>query len=100
MPSLIVSSSYTTDSQRLRETARELGWETLRLDGRCIPDWFDPPDDQIALFYTAPQAFDIAAQLSRTLLGCNPEWTVELPADFLLRELRQMTLSDALKLPG
>lgn len=100
MPSLIVSSRYTTDSQLLRQTARELGWETLRLDGSRIPDWFDPPDEQIALFYTAPQAFDIAAQLSRTLLGCNPDWTVQLPAEFLLRELRQTTLADALTLPG
>jgi hypothetical protein len=100
MPSLVVSSRYTTDSQLLRQTAQELGWETLRLDGRRIPDWFDPPDQRIALFYTAPHAFEIAAQLSRTLLGCNPEWTVQLPREFLLRELRQMTLGEALQLPG
>ena len=100
MPSLIVSSSYTTDSQLLRQTARTLGWETLRLDGCCIPDWFDPPDDQIALFCTAPDAFNIADQLSRRLLGCNSDWTVRLPPEFLNRELRQMSLTDALKLSG
>lgn len=100
MPSLIISSRYTTDSQLLRQAARELGWETLRLDGALIPDWFDPPDEQIALFYTAPHAFDIAAQLSRTLLGCNSDWTVKLPPEFLLRELRQTTLADALTLSG
>ncbi len=98
MPSLIVSSRYTTDSQVLRQVAQDHGWETLRLDGRQVPDWFDPRDDQIALFYTAPHAFDIAAQLSRTLLGCSPDWTVQLPHEFLLRKLRQMTLIEALEL--
>lgn len=100
MPALIVSSRYTTDSQLLRQSAQNLGWETLRLDGGQIPDWFDPPDDQIALFYTAPHAFEIAAQLSRTLLGCPPDWTVRLPPEFLRRELRQATLGEALRLPG
>lgn len=100
MPSLILSSRYTTDSQLLRQTAQTLGWETVRIDGSRVPDWFDPPDDQIALFYTAPHAFDIAAQLQRRLLGCQPGWTAELPQEFLQRELRQMTLAEALTLPG
>ena len=78
MPSLIVSSSYTTDSQLLRQTARTLGWETLRLDGCRIADWFDPPDDQIALFCTAPDAFNIADQLSRRLH--EPRSVVNVPA--------------------
>ena len=96
MPSLILSSRYTTDSQILRETARNLGWETLRLDGQRLPDWFDPPDDQIAMFYTAPHAFDIASQLGRSLVGCPSDWTPTLPQDFLSREIRQTTLADAL----
>jgi hypothetical protein len=56
MPSLIVSSRFTTDSQILRRTAEQLGWGTLRLEGRRIPDWFECDDGQIALFYTAPHA--------------------------------------------
>jgi len=48
------------------------------------------------LFYTAPHAFEIAAQLSRTLLGCNPDWAVQLPREFLLRKLRQTNLAEAL----
>src|SRR4051812_479081 len=98
MPSLIVSSRYTTDSQHLRQAAQELGWETLRLDGQQIPEWFEPPDDQIALFYTAPHAFDLAAQLSRRLLGCPSDWTVRLAPEFLQRELRQCSLAEALDL--
>jgi len=70
MPSLICSSRYTVDSQILRKTAQSLDWETLRLDGNTIPDWFDPPDSQVAFFYTAPHVFDIARQLGRTMLGC------------------------------
>jgi ATP-grasp domain, R2K clade family 2 len=100
MPSLIVSSRYTTDSQILRQTTQQLEWETLRLDGRQIPDWFDPNDDQIALFYTAPHAFDIAAQLSRTLLGCNPDWILALPHALVRRQIRQMSLRTAFELPG
>ena len=91
---------YTTDSQLLRRVAQQRGWETLRLDGQQVPQWFDPPDEQIALFYTAPHAFEIAAQMSRTLLGCSPDWTVRLPAEFLHREVRQTTLGEALRLPG
>lgn len=97
MPSLICSSRYTLDSQILRKTAQSLEWETLRLDGRQLPDWFEPPDDQIAIFYTAPHAFEIADQLGRRMLGCSPDWTVNLPAAFLNRELRQTTLADALQ---
>ena len=98
MPSLICSSRYTIDSQILRKTAQSLGWETLRLDGNRIPDWFDPPDADIALFYTAPHAFDIAKQLGRTLVGCNPEWTINLPSEFLNREIHQTTLEHALRI--
>ncbi|MEM6689836.1 MAG: ATP-grasp domain-containing protein [Planctomycetota bacterium] len=96
MPSLVLSSQYTSDSQVLREAARDLGWETLRLGGQRLPDWFDPPDQEIAMFFTAPCAFDVASQLGRSLTGCPPEWTIALPENFLSREIRQTTLSDAL----
>ena len=100
MPSLICSSRYTLDSQILRKTAQNLGWETLRLDGDQLPSWFQPPDDQIAFFYTAPHIFDLANQLGRKMVGCPPDWTVNLPPELLRRELRQMTLAEALRLPG
>lgn len=100
MPSLILSSRYTADSQMLRQAAQQLGWETLRLDAPQIPDWFEPPDSQVALFYTAPHAFEIAAQLTRVLLGCTPDWTVGLPREYLRRELQQMTMAEALLLRG
>lgn len=100
MPSLICSSRYTIDSQILRKTAQSLGWETLRLDGNSIPDWFEPPDSKIAFFFTAPRVFDIARQLGRTLLGCNPDWTVNLPPKLLNRILAQTTLRDALRIIG
>jgi len=96
MPSLICSSRYTVDSQILRRAAQQLGWETLRLDADRIPDWFEPPDREVAFFYTAPHIFDIGKQLSRTLLGCNPDWTVNLPPALLRRDLRQTTLHVAL----
>lgn len=100
MPAFICSSRYTIDSQILRKEAQQLGWETLRLDGGTIPDWFEPPDDGIAFFFTAPHVFDVAAQLGRTMLGCNPDWTANLPADLLKRELYQTSLTDAVRLNG
>lgn len=98
MPSLILSSRFTTDSQILRSAARNLGWETLRLDGTSLPDWFEPPDEQIALFYTAPEAFDVASQLNRRMVGCPPDWTVSLPHFLLSREIYQTTLQEALSI--
>lgn len=100
MPSLVLSSRFTSDSQILRAAAQSQGWETVRLDGESIPEFFEPPDEQIALFYTAPHAFDVAAQLGRTLLGCNAAWTTELPPRFLNRTLQQMTLAEALRQQG
>ena len=96
MPTLVLSSHFTTDSQILRETARNLGWDTLRLEGDRVPDWFEPPDEQIAIFATAPQAFDIASQFGRCLAGCPSDWTVSLPHRFLSRKIRQTNLADAL----
>ncbi|WP_425396171.1 ATP-grasp domain-containing protein [Aeoliella sp.] len=100
MPSLICSSRYTIDSQILRRKAQELGWETLRLDGKEIPEWFEPPDEEIAIFYTAPHVFDIARQLGRTMLGCPADWTIRLPPELLRRELHQTSLHNALQIEG
>ena len=100
MPSLICSSRYTLDSQILRRTAQNLGWETLRLDGDQLPSWFQPPDNEIAFFYTAPHVFDLASQLGRKMIGCPPDWTINLPQELLHRDLRQMTLAEALQLGG
>ena len=100
MPTLLLSSRFSTDSQILRRAARERGWDTFRFDGIVLPDWFDPPDEQIAMFWTPPSAFQIAEQLSRRLLGCSPDWTPQLPYQFLRRELRQLTLREALNRPG
>lgn len=97
MPSLICSSRYTIDSQILRQSAQLFGWETLRLDGNQIPDWFDPPDEEIAFFYTPPHVFDIASQLGRIVVGCTPDWTIKLPPELLRRELIQTTLAEAIE---
>lgn len=95
MPALILSARYTTDSQLLRQAARDQGWETVRIEGASVPDWFEP-GQELALFYTAPHAFDIAEQVSRMLLGCDPAWITRLPEEFLLRRVRLMTLGEAL----
>lgn len=99
MPALIVSARYTSDAATLRQTAQRIGWNTLRLDGQQIPEWFECEDGNVALYYTPPRAFDVAQQLSLTLLGCDSRWLLDLPCEFLQREIRQMTLREALQLP-
>lgn len=99
MPSLILSSRYSEDSQTLRKAAQVAGWETVRIDGNQIPDWFEPPDNQIAFFHTAPHVFELAAGLSRSLLGCDADWLPGLPTEFLKRQLRQTSVAMALDLP-
>ena len=95
MPSLLCSSNYSLDSKILRKAAQSIGWETLRLDGNTIPEWFSPPDSKVALFFTAPKAFSIAKQLGLSLAGCSPDWTVNLPPELLNRQMKQQRLKDA-----
>lgn len=49
------------------------------------------------IFATVPEAFDIAEKFNRTLLGCGADWLVGLPEEFLRREVRKMTLAEALR---
>ena len=99
MPSLLLSSRFSEDSQALRQAAQKAGWETLRIDGSAVPDWFEPPDDQVAFFCTAPRVFQFADELGRRMLGCNSDWTPGLPEQFLKRELRQVSVNAVLSEP-
>jgi hypothetical protein len=100
MPALILSSRFTSDSQILRRVAQRLGWETVRLERSRLPDWFEAPDFEIGLFYTAPHAFAVAQELSRSLLACDPAWITRLPSEALHRRVRLMKLREAQDLPG
>ena len=100
MPLLVVYSRFSRDSQVLRRTAQQLGWETLRLDGRELPDWVNAAEPDVAIFATMPEAQSIADQLARTLLGCGADWLPRLPYLFRQREMEVTTFADALTRPA
>src|SRR5262245_43441739 len=96
MPLLVVYSRFSRDSRVLRQTAQQLGWQTLRLDGWQLPDWIDETESDVAVFATMPEAQSIAESLHRILVGCNAEWLPNLPYVLRQREIELTTLSTAL----
>ena len=97
MPTLILSSSYNTESRILRKTAQELKWETFRFEGDNIPTDYQHTDSQYALYCTVPKAFNVASRLDSILLGCSADWLTHLPEQFSRRridllELRSVTV--------
>lgn len=97
MPTLVLYSRLSEDSRRLRKAAQALGWDTLRLEGTRLPEWFEPAAET-ALFMTAPSAFQVADQLGRVLLGCGALWLPGLSECWLRREVEAMPLEQALRL--
>jgi hypothetical protein len=69
MPTLILSSRYTTESKILRSAAQALGWETFRCEGDRIPNGYAHRTAQHAIYCTVPGAFTMARQLDAILLG-------------------------------
>jgi ATP-grasp domain, R2K clade family 2 len=96
MPLLVVYSRFSRDSRILREAAKSLGWETLRLDGWRLPDWVDVNEPNVAIFGTFGDASIIAQHFSRTLVGCGANWLPQLPFAFRRRNVELTTLAKAL----
>jgi hypothetical protein len=94
MPTLILSSRYTSDSQRLWRTAHELGWNVERLQNWRLPDkpLFDPVLYVESLF--TPM---IADQLGIIANEPPDDWLVRLPEEFRKREILLTTFEDAKK---
>ncbi len=100
MPTLFLSSRYTTESKILRSAAQALGWETFRCDGDRIPAGFAGQRARQAIYCTVPNAFNLARQLHSILLGCSSEWLPQLPEDCLKRKVELHELRNAMKLGG
>jgi len=94
MPTLILSSSYNTESKILRKAAQDLKWETFRLGGGSLPAWDDPGGSPYAIYCTVPKAFDIADQLDSILLGCSSDWLINLPEKFSKRSIELLELRE------
>lgn len=98
MPTLILSSKYTTDSKILRKAAQSLKWETYRFEDDSVPSWYESRSAQHAIYCTVPKAFDIAARLDSILLGCSSDWLTHLPENLSKRRVELLTLGDAVSL--
>jgi hypothetical protein len=96
MPTLILSSSYSTDSMILRRAAEAVKWETFRFEGENIPSWYEHGNIQHAIYCTVPKAFHVARRLDAMLLGCSSNWLVNLPDLFSKRRLQLLSLREAL----
>lgn len=96
MPTLILSSSYNTESRILRSAAQSLDWETFRFQGDNIPTWYEAKDKQHAIYCTVPKAFDVARRLDSILLGCSGSWLSSLPDKFTGRRIETLELKDAI----
>ncbi len=97
MPTLILSSRYTTDSKILRRAAQSLKWETYRFEDDKVPTWYESRNAQPAIYCTVPKAFGIADRLDCILLGCSSDWLTNLPEAFSKRRVELLVLRDAIR---
>src|SRR5687767_2688082 len=98
MPTLILSSSYTTESKILRKAAEALKWETFRFEGENIPTWYEHKNTRHAIYCTVPKAFNVASRLDSILLGCSSHWLASLPEQFSKRRIELLDLKGAMKI--
>ena len=100
MPTLILSSSYNTESKILRRAAQDLKWETFRFEGEYVPAWYEHRDSQHAIYCTVPKAFNVARQLNSVLLGCSSNWLTHLPEEFSRRRIELLELRNVAGIKG
>jgi hypothetical protein len=95
-PTLILSPRYSDDSITLRRAAIALGWDVMRLASWQCPEDFQPEEPVLfgePLFNAA-----VAEQLGLTLIGPREDFLVDLPTEYLQRELWLAPATEARKL--
>src|SRR6516164_5753396 len=100
MPTLVLSSSYNTESKILRKAAQDLHWETFRFEGDGMPKWYEHGDGRYAIYCTVPKAFNVARQLDSMLMGCSSNWLPELPETFSKRKIDLLELRNVAGIKG
>lgn len=98
MPTLILSSTYTTESKILRRAAETLNWGTFRFEGENIPTSYEHRHTPHAIYCTVPKAFKVASRLDSMLLGCSSNWLCDLPDQFSKRRIQLHELGDAVSI--
>jgi hypothetical protein len=93
-PTLVLTSRYTDDAQRLWLAAIRKGWVVERLQGWRVPDHLRTAARPV-LYLEALMAPRIAAELGLTLLDPAEDWLPRLPEEYRRRSIRLTTLEEA-----
>lgn len=93
MPTLLLSSRYTADSQALWRAMLEMGWSVQRLYGHRAPDNLEA--DEVVIYGEALFVRIIAQQFDIALLETPYNWLPSLPHKYRLRDVQLTTLREA-----
>jgi hypothetical protein len=93
MPTLVLSSRYTDDSNSLWRTAIAEGWDVERLRNPQVPEGLAQREP--VLYTDTFYASQIAEALSVHLLSPPLDWLVRLPEHYRGRSVRSLKWSDA-----
>jgi hypothetical protein len=93
MPTLVLSSRYTPDSNAMWKAAIDAGWSVERLHSHRAPEYLR--ERQPAFYGEGLFVRMIAEQLGIVFLECPFDWLTRLPENYLKREVRYTTLGDA-----
>jgi hypothetical protein len=94
VPTLILSSRYTEDSQRLWRAAIQRGWKVERIHGWRIPDHLRRVQEPV-LYLEALMAPTLAEAFGLTLLEPPDDWLPRLPIEYRQRTVQLTTLGEA-----
>lgn len=98
MPTLILSPRYSDDSIKLRRAAISLDWDVMRLASWRPPEDFEPEEPVLfgePLFNAA-----VAEQLDLSVVEPPEDFLTTLPTEYVGRNVRLMTASEARTLSG
>lgn len=98
MPTLILSPRYSDDSIKLRRAALAFGWDVIRLPSWRCPEDFDPEEPVLFAEPLFNQA--VAQQLGLAVIEPPEDFLIKLPVEYVGRQVRLTTASEARMLAG
>ncbi len=96
MPTLILTTRFSADSQALWRAAVRRGWDVRRLSGWRVPGDLKSATEPV-IYAEAIVAPVIAEQFGIELLDPPLDWLARLPEEYRKRDIRLSTLGEARK---
>lgn len=90
MTTLLLSSRFSEDNQRLWRAAIRRNWDTERVHGIRVPEI--ATEEEVVLYVEALYAPTVAGHLGLRLLETSESWLPSLPEEYRLREVRLSSL--------